>query len=429
VIVDSKSISIIVRRQDTTIPSWVPKLGKFRAFTLNVPTDSGPVGQAILKNWCGGTPMDDFSALGGVGYHGGGEHHPWKDYGGFLGLNLATRLYEFCAPAPKGPHQSPVFGQGDPTDKWGAFLDDGTPQSKHTYNGIQQRLAKWGAGPRGSLVRVGHTGGQCMPVAVAPYARASSPYGYSATWEFDPVKGQKKFTGEQLYDYGGGPATINDAPFTGIDFRREGWWSKCRSGGGWGGRLVFTSGRTGIITSYPTPLMETGWGHIHAFEDEDLLVFLSGSNFPGQYDVLVTPRPTSLDSKVANAPWTRVTQKGEAAESYNASCYLGYMGMRYCDHTNYKAFIGFDYQYQPDRLHLRLWILTPPPVGKRLTEPWVWSKEILESEDGSEIRPREDGASSNGPFSKLCYNPKIKSFPWTRNAWDKGLLLRMARMD
>jgi hypothetical protein len=368
----------------------------------------------MLSHWAGGAMIDDYSPHGGVAYIGGREHFEYFDHGGVLVLDIAARRYEMrCVPA-KGPHKT---GPTTPTDDWGAYVDDGSPQRTHTYNSIQQMPAAWGGGPRGSMVIVSHSGGGAT-------TRGNNE-GYAATWRYDlskAVDGHSKLTGKKFYDYGGGPSNLNDAPCTGIDYQRKGWWSKARTGMGQGGRLCFTS-HTGEITSYPAPLLEHGNGMIHKFDDEDLLVLLTE---PFGNGVRVTTPPDK-----PGAGWNGVKEKMPSPLPVPAKNlpFVGYMGMRWCPHPNVMAFVGLEYWSAIDSTHVLLWILTPPPMGKRLTDEWVWSSEIVASGDGSQINIKRDSASVNGIWGKLVYCPQLSSLVWTRDTNVKGQLIRLSRMQ
>ena len=399
------------------LPSSVPQPGTFAEFTLNTPLDAGPGAQSMmLSHWAGGAMIDDYSARGGVAYFGGREHFTYPDRGGVLVLDIAARRYEMrCVPA-RGPHMSGPGGA--PTDDWGAYVDDGSPQRTHTYNSIQQMPAAWGGGPRGSMVIVSHSGGTSV---------TRKGEGYAATWKFDlskAVDGHSKLTGTRLYDYGGGPATLNDAPCTGIDYQRKGWWSKPRTGSGHGGRLCFTS-HTGEITCYPAPLLEHNWGIMHKFDDEDLLVLLTETLGGGVRVTIPPDKP--------GAGWKSVKEKLPSPLPVPAKNFpfLGYMGPRWCPHPNVLAFVGLDYFNVIDSTHVLIWMLTPPPVGKRLTDEWVWSTEIVASADGSKINIKGDSASVQGIWGKLVYcpHPQVRSLVWTRDVNAKGQLIRLSRMQ
>lgn len=434
------SFTVAVRKRDLTLPDFAPPLGKFANFTSNKPLDCGPAATgSLLANWCGGAFIRDFGTMGAVAYHGGGEHYEWRDYGGVLVLDIGARQFSMRCVPKLAPHWG-VAGPDtkSPTDMFGAYADDGSPQSKHTYNGLQEFPAAWGGGPQGGLVRVAHSAGGCMPPDIAPYFKelgaARGSMGASATWAFDlsqAVDGHKRLTGDKFYHYDSTQAIaiVQDAPCSGIDYKRKGWWSKPRTGSQHGGRLCFTS-NTGEIISYPSPLAEHNWCEIHCFDQEDLIVLLSGAACAGQEGVMVAPKPTSVDPNVENPPFIGVKQTNFPYPNFDNAPYLGYMGMRWCDHPNEQAFIGIDYYNRIDTTHVRLLRLTPPPVGKRYnaTDPWVWSEEVIASHDGSEIDVKLDESSINGSFSKMVYCPKVKSFVWTRHVGALGQLLRTSRM-
>ena len=75
----------------------------------------------------------------------------------------------------------------------------------------------------------------------------------------------------------------------------------------------------------------------------------------------------------------------------------------------------------------RVWKLTPPPSGQRLTGEWAWSYEIVTSADGSTIA-KTDHASVNGAWGRLVECPALRAFVWTRSIDRKGQLIRLAGM-
>lgn len=348
--------------------------------------------------------------------------------------------------APQGVSNSAwavLYYQGVPTDDFGGMDAEAYPNKKHTYNGLQEMPAAWGGGPRGSLVRVSHTGGGTDDVLPSPpNTTPNGQMGKAATWKYDlsqDVGGVSRLTGDQHYIYAsdGSPAFTNDAPCTGVDYLREGWWSRERMGSypqntrG----MAFTS-KTGQITNYPDPWFNTSYAQIHHFADEDLLFLLSGYNSTNFTFGGWVRRPPDV---APNDVWTKVAQAGLEAAVAPATIpvdhgqAIGYMGMRWCSHPNYQCFVGIPKWIRVDDTHVLILLLTPPPVGQRKTGVWQWSSEIVESHDGSimkiNVGSQTDHGILNGSFGKLVYCEPLRSLVWTRSVSQKGQLIRLARMD
>lgn len=319
---------------------------------------------------------------------------------------------------------------GAATNDWGAFANNDYPQRTHTYNGIQQMPAAWGGGEKGSIVML-HSGGASSSKGKLT-TPPSSAEGNAAMWRFDlsqATDGVDRLTGDSTYFFGTkAVSTVNDAPSTGIDMLREGWWGKARGDMGEGNRFVFTS-KTGVITSYPTPLIFTSWAQIHHFDDEDLLVLIGGGGATVAYDEVYVLQPPDVNP--SDTP-TKVVQTGTVPK---INPHVGRMGMRWCSHANVQAFLGIK---QPgssgiteenwiDSTHIRIWILTPPAVGRRRIDPWVWTTEIVASGDGSQMASN-DHALANGSHGKLVYCSALKSLVWTRAINQKGQLIRLSSM-
>jgi hypothetical protein len=335
-----------------------------------------------------------------------------------------------CVPSVSPPNT----GQGDllvgtPTDDFGCYLNNKSPQSKHTYNGIQEMPSAWGGGPKGSLMRVSHSGGKTNTQPDGDKQGYAATYRYDLSQEFHtgPDTAIHRITGNSTYTYNGTTIShLNDAPNSCVDYERQGWWCKPRQGTpSLGQRLSFTD-KDGNITSYTSPLKDTDYGQMYVFEDEDLLVHIA-------HEIWMTVRPPS-----PAAGWVRATQDPPATSSEHPSkggtkpAVVGYMGMRWCSHPNYNCFIGISMHDRIDDTHVKIWILTPPPVGQRKTGSWTWSYEIITSGDGSIMRAGvaagDDAAVIQGSFGKLFYCPPLKSLVWTRRQDAKGQLIRLANM-
>jgi hypothetical protein len=446
----------------TTLPSWADYTalpsGQFIEFTTNTPSSSGVnMPRNVLYNWCGGSFVPDFGARGGVGYCGGGEHSTWTDSraDGGIGQNGAymldcdARVYvRRCYPVVDHAGVDSA-GNGGPSDNWGAYTNDGAPQSKHTYNGMSYMPAAWGGGSSGSLMRVGHGGGISTSLGPQPTAYAG---GYAATWRYDLSKASHsvadqsiiKLTGSQTYDYGTGtPAKVNDAPIACIDTTREGWWSTHRTGGSgpWGDRMVFTS-KAGVISAPQGQSLGTGWATLHHFADDDILVRITDHNVGS-----VTPiwQVFVWQAGTANA-WVQAPVNRQAiADTYENGTEgypsVGYMMPRWS--TILGCFVGLDWRYLENTLAagastttVRIWKFTPPPAGQRFSGTWQITYELVTAKSGTEAtnfmilgqRSQSDAGVSNGVFGRFVECPSLRAFVWTRDYNKPGQLIRLQGM-
>jgi hypothetical protein len=147
----------------------------------------------------------------------------------------------------------------------------------------------------------------------------------------------------------------------------------------------------------------------------------------------MTVRPPS-----ASSGWVLATQDPPATSSEHPSvggtkpAIIGYMGMRWCSHPNYMCFVGMSPHHKIDDTHVKIWLLTPPPVGERKTGTWTWTYEIVTSGDNSIMKvgvaAGDDASQIQGVFGKLVYCPSLKSLVWTRRQDAKGQLIRLANM-
>jgi hypothetical protein len=436
------------------LPSWADYTalppGTFREFTLNTPSQVG-MQRSTLYNWCGGSFVPDFGPRGGVGYHGGGEHSAWTDSSlsgpgqqGVYMLDCDTRLYSRrCYPAA---NHTGVLSPGapNPTDDWGAYVDDGSPQSKHTYNGMTYMPAAWGGGPQGSLIRAAHTGGSSTS---KPLVNGGLGRGYAATWRFDLSKPSHspadrsihKLTGAALYDFGSGPgATINDAPFACIDLVREGWWATHRGFSGWGGRMVFTS-KTGVISPPQGQPMLSEWAALHHLADDDIIVRLSDHQL--QNGVVPTWRVHVWRAGSAEG-WAEVKVNRQDISDLNSlgvKAYppIGYMHPRWSSILG--CFVGLDWQFpvgaQPTST-IRVWRITPPPAGQRTGGTWQITCELVNAVPGSPTNVMNmingnvgtDAGTTNGVFGRFVECPALRAFVWTRDVNQPGQLVRLQGM-
>jgi hypothetical protein len=438
------------------LPSWADysalPAGTFTEFTLNTPSDVG-MQRATLYNWVGGDFVPDFGSRGGVCYHGGGEHSIWTDSSsngpgqqGVYVLDCDTRLYaRKCYPVTN--HSGFTGTSGGPTDDWGAYTDDGSPQSKHTYNGTSYMPAAWGGGPQGSFMRVSHAGG--ISQSRGPDKNGAYNPGLAATWRFDLSKSSHsaadpsifKLTGTQTYNFGFGPAaTINDAPIACIDHTRQGWWSTHRGGSGWGERMVFTS-KTGVISPPVGVPHGTLWAALHHLADDDILIKMTD-------DVLVNGTVPEWQIFVWRAgtsePWVQVSVNrqdiADIFHQYGIKAYpsIGEMHPRWS--STLDCFVGLDCQYphgkQPTTT-IRIWKIIPPPRGQRVTGTWNITWELVQAKAGTEATNRMnmingdvngDAATTNGVFGRFVECPSLRAFVWTRDTNKPGQLVRLKGM-
>lgn len=443
------------------LPAWADYTalpnGQFIEFTTNTP-QSVNMPRNVLYNWCGGSFVPDFGARGGVGHCGGGEHTTWTDSraDGGIGQNGAymldcdARVYvRRCYPSVDHAGVDSQ-GTGGPTDNWGAYANDGAPQSKHTYNGISHMPAAWGGGAQGSLMRVGHAGG--ISTSLGIQGSAYGP-GYTATWRYDLSKAAHsvadpsiiKLTGAQIYNYGNGATSrVNDAPIACIDLVREGWWSTHRTGGSgpWGDRMVFTS-KTGVVSGPQGQALGTGWAALHHFAADDILVRITDDNVSGGYtpiwQVFVWQAGTA--NAWVQAPVNRqaITDTyGDGSQGYPS---IGYMMPRWS--TILGCFVGLDWRYLENTLAgaptttCRIWKITPPAVGQRASGTWQMTWELITAKAGTEATnfmrfarnpSTGDAGVNNGVFGRFVECPSLRAFVWTRDVDKPGQLVRLRGM-
>jgi hypothetical protein len=457
-----------------TLPAWADYTalpnGQFIEFTLNTPNATGVVmQQATLYDWCGGVFVPDFGARGGVVYAGGGEHSGWTDSspsGGQNGayvLDCDTRLYSRKC-FPTATHSGMLSdGVGSPTDNWGAYNDDGAPQAKHTYNCMSYMPAAWGGGASGSAVRVAHTGG--ISYSRGYYPNIGYSPGASATWRYDLSKTAHtladpsiiKLTGAGLYDFGKVPntdtlgfegATINDRPIACIDTIRQGWWATNKPGTGWGSDMVFTS-KTGVISApYAnsgnlSPLAESA--ALHHFADDDIVVGIiddSGSDSNGPHwrwvvKVWQAGTSTAWQTAPVNRQTISLTERHNSYPTWGTAYpRIGEVQPRWSSILG--CFVGLDNWYPmlgaapTSTTTMRLWKITPPPAGQRLSGTWQITWELVTAKAGTEatnfFAQASDAGSFNGVFGRLVECPSLRAFVWTRNVNQPGQLIRLQGM-
>jgi hypothetical protein len=437
----------------SSLPAWADytalPAGNFIEFTLNTPNDVG-MQRSTLYNWCGGEFVPDFGVRGGVGMVGGGEHNNWTDSSttgpgqqGVYVLDCDTRLYSRkCYPVTNHTGVT-LSGSPTPTNDWGAYADDGSPQSKHTYNGVSYMPAAWGGGSGGSLMTIAKSGGLRQDTLNA---------GLSATWRFDLSSASHsaaspsifRLTGNSTYNFGNGPnAAVNDAPFSCIDLMREGWWASVRDGTGWGTRMVFTS-KTGVISTPVGPSSgNANYCTLHHFADDDIIVRLTDGPLDNAIETewqVWLWRANTANAWV-RAPLTRqniADTRSAPNDTVKAYVQIGETQPRWSTILN--AFIWLDAQYptggQPTTT-IRVWKLTPPPAGQRFTGTWTATYELVTAKPGTEStnfmnmlngNVAGDAGTVNNTFGRFVECPSLRAFVWTRDINKYGQLVRLQGM-
>jgi hypothetical protein len=444
-----------------SLPAWADytalPAGNFIEFTTNTPQDVGMV-SGTMTNWCGGAFVPDFGARGGVGMVGGGEHNNWTDSNssggsgqqGVYMLDCDTRLYSRkCYPVTNHTGVSlSGFASASDTDTWGAYSDDGSPQSKHTYNAVSYMPAAWGGGSSGSLMSVAKSGG---------LRKSDQQAGLSGAWKFDLSSASHsvgapsitKLTGSSTYDFGSGtPAGINDAPTACIDLTREGWWATHRAGSGQGERMVFTS-KAGVISPPVGVAHGTTWAAMHHFADDDIIVKITDLNYgaaePTTWGVYVWQANTSNAWQAATVNRQVITDTMSWGSRAGMLAYptVGEMHPRWSSILG--CFVGLDcfYPYGSDAASgqtttIRVWKFTPPPSGQRFSGTWQITWELVTAKTGTETTnfmthvnggaTGADGGMVNGAWGRFVECPSLRAFVWTRDVTKKGQLVRLQGM-
>jgi hypothetical protein len=449
-----------------SLPAWADYTalpnGQFIEFTTNTPADAGMKFET-LANWCGGSFIPDFGVRGGVAYVGGGLHNPWVDsvvggigQQGVYVLDCDARQYvRRCYPQANHTGVGLVSDtdiDGSPTDAWGAYADDGSPQAKHTYNCINYMPAAWGGGSSGSMVALSKSGGVRQEFDPPPVT------GQSATWRYDLSKPSHtvgdpsifRLTGASTYDFGSGtPAEINDAPFGCIDLTREGWWSTHRANynGIFGGRMVFTS-KTGAISPPQGLGFGTGgvggswfWAKLHHFADDDIIVRLT-DDYPTAgaplWQVFVWQAGTSANWQPATLTRQTITDTNPSWSAPNNLAYREIGTQNPVWSTILGAFVWLDPGYplgsQPTTT-IRVWKLTPPPAGQRVSGTWTATWELVSAKPGTEatnrmnlINGNGDAGTWNDTYGRFVECPSLRAFVWTRDIDKYGQLIRLQGM-
>lgn len=435
VIVDNKSmVGAVLESPPDPVPvpppepSGIPAPGTFAEFTLNKPQDVGMEG-GTLGDWCGGTPIPDYGTAGAVAYHGGREHAAQtlcqKQQAVYL-IDLATRLYvRKCSPTQVNQQSlltgTPLTYVGTPNDEWGAFTD-GSPGPMHTYVGLCPVPAAWNNGKPG-MARVGQSAGASQPLMGESYA---------ATWLFDLTKDTHtladpaitRLTGNQNYRFDADQtikSVVSDAPTACIDMARQGWWSFSRTASGSSRPWLSFTAKDGTITNQAAPKLTLArWSAMHKFEDDDILCVLCDEPTFGTMR-FGTVKLLALNA-LPGGTWVTIQPTLPASPTPMNEC--GYMGPRWS--TILQAFVALDTNFNGGAT-CRVWKLTPPPPGQRLTGAWAWTCETITSADGSTINTSDRG-SVNGAWGRLVESVALRSLVWTRDVDKKGVLIRLPGM-
>jgi hypothetical protein len=446
-----------------SLPAWADytalPVGRFIEFTTNTPDSIGMQSNTIT-NWACGDFVPDYGVRGAVGYHGGGDRYNWVDssvggngQSGVYVLDCDTRAYSRKC-YPQTAHFGNILGGGgSPVDAWGAYTDDGSPQSNHTWNCISHMPAAWGGGSNGSLMRVAKTGGQ-LNSGLAP--------GYSATWKFDLSSAThsaaspsiSNLTGTGTYHFGGDPdARISDAPMACIDHTRQGWWATHRNSAsnGWGGKMAFTS-KTGVISPAVGQAHNFSWSTLHHFADDDIVVCITDTNYdtpaPAEWGIRVWQANTNdawvqIPSNRFNRQTITDTMSWGGRAGMLAYPYIGEVMPRWSSILG--CFVGLDvfYPYGSNAVDgktttIRVWKITPPPAGQRFSGTWQATYEYVTAKPGTEATnfmvhvnggaTGSDDGVTNGSWGRFVECPSLRAFVWTRSIYKVGQLVRLQGM-
>lgn len=428
-----------------TLPAWVPPPGTFAAFTLNTFHEARPLtwpnlndSKRVLAQWNSAAMIADYSQLGGIAYHGGGEHGDGQtDSCGVMMLNLETRIYEArCRASQKYTQAVGKAADPHPTNEW-AEHEDGSPAAPHTYNQAVEFPKAWGGGPRGSFLRAGGTAGSSTingnryreymaksaldPVAFPPtQAPVNGDNAFNCVHAFDVSKdvlGVSRLapqTGAIRYgsvvDWGGNYAAAC------IDRKREGWWLKMGTSSA--SLLAFLS-KSGAIT-YPFPeltsMLFPAIRHLTVHGQDVLLALFTGQR--GTHMAIMD---------LAVGRWQSRTPGGTlpALDKIGTTSSPGYIAPRWCDFL--QCLVGLEYALAVPTLCY----LVPSDPTKLMASSWEWRTEQIVSADGSLWVPNDRVnyyGSGNGSFGKLIEVPQWRSFVFTKNVLEPGILVRPRAM-
>jgi hypothetical protein len=199
-----------------------------------------------------------------------------------------------------------------------------------------------------------------------------------------------------------------------IDMKRQGWWAKMGSASAT--PLAFIS-KTGAVAYSPNKYSLI-YPHLHHFSNDgqDVLFFLHVYNLSNYMMLLDLSKGWSLVSRVpvGQPPALSPAKKPN-------STYVANIGPRWS--TIMQCFVALDYSVSEPTLHF----LKPSNPANIMSSTWAWTQETVSSHDGSELVPNDpvsNYGSSNGVWGKLIECPSLRSLVWTRNANDKGQLIR-----
>jgi hypothetical protein len=438
-----RSNAITVSIQD--LPAWADYTalpnGKFMEFTLNTPSDTvNPPGVTddyipdFWRNWCGGAFLRDYSAYGGVGYHGGGRHGGTTNNPGVIMLNLATRQYEWVCKTNhhNQPTQGVGVGEAYPTDDFGYYLDDGTAASPHTYNAVCEWPASWGGGPKGSLVRAGNTAGDSTSLTIAS---GSAQDGYCSIGRFDVSQefgGHSRISG--VIEYVQGVPQQGNYVGACMSHTRQGWFCGIMGAGGGFGDTMFVH-RTGAITRFaglPNNFRYEGIYHHFGEQGQDVLLRCSDFNEESFLHVadLSQPTPTWINKTNVVSNIANIVPLGELGPGSYTS--IGSAGIRWSTILN--CFVWLDWVTTINAgLGVRIGKLIPSNPNDILNSTWGVQIETVTSQDGSLILNADQGGAAddgsfNGPYGRLVEAPALRALVWSRGATQNGQLIRLQGM-
>jgi hypothetical protein len=435
---------------------------------INTPSDAtlaAGAGRAwahsLMSIWAGGCRVSGYGTKGAYCLRGGGEHRPLQpDSCGLLTWDVGRREWKFTNRATTLPRYNGYGGPAPtpdgsaPTDvNWGTYVEDGLPNSTHTYNSVQELPPGWHPSfPNGGCANVAHTLGT---YAFGFNSAATGVYDITqATGGFTRLTGKTGNQATSYYDYYDGTgvpanrAIGNDACGSGVDYRRKGWWSRTRQTNDGNGFVSFTNAITGVITNYAPspPRLNEGYAQFHVFTDEggngelDLLVLLGGpASGPAgseQDRVYVSKMPG-----VPGAGFVAVNLVHKHGIPDNLRPLIGYLGFRWCSHPNIQAFLAVDASLTTrpgsgNENKLRILRIKPPPPGQRFTAQWLYTSEIVIAEDGTIIRnipgqtnTNDSSFAGNGTYGRGDYSPEDHTFYFPLSSDRKMVGLRTADMS
>jgi hypothetical protein len=441
----------------STLPDWVPLVGTFKEFSLNRPMDEFPQWiRSSLEIWAGGCYVRDMSPYGGIAWQGGGEHtETFDEPGGMNALNIYSRQFEWVSRSPVSPHHHDLYNPAPVIDPYGEWADDHSAQVTHTYNGVQEWPSAFGGGPRGSAVIFGMNGVNSAQAGGLGCGIRHDMNVVGGPGFVYPNYGQFRFTGNNVFDFGGGPAVMNDGrSVSNFDENRGGWWCTVHSKAGIVQQpLSFVRASDGNIRNwgFDGPIFANlNYVRLWHFKNEDILFMRMGTGWSGNDGDFLTTHLfwcylPDTPEYAASPGWHAVVESGvqtsvDAWGSTRPLTLYGYDAAPWVSHPNYNCFAHIEnfYRLNPavqGQIQVPFWLLKPTNYGSAnwWMNPWTWSTEICTSADGSMVFPKSCGANCdsgfvNGIFGRLVYSPPIKSFAWVGNLNTKAQLFRLNNM-